>query len=145
MRAWHPVGAAVLLAAAVGCSSGPKVASVKGQLQDNGAPLKVSTAGLPPGDKGIRVEFVQLKEGGGAADKHSATVSPEDGTFTVPGPKGNGIPPGKYRVSVYRGAFGTGDVYKGTFGESNSPLTADIPPTGANLLIDVGTKQVKAQ
>ena len=31
-----------------------------------------------------------------------ADVNPDDGTFTVPGPEGCGIPPGKYRVSIIR-------------------------------------------
>lgn len=33
---------------------------------------------------------------------YPATFNPADGTFTVAGPKGTGIPPGKYKISLNR-------------------------------------------
>ena len=35
-----------------------------------------------------------------AGQSYMAVYNPDDATFTVPGPDGRGIPPGKYRVTV---------------------------------------------
>lgn len=64
---------------------------------------------LPPGDPGVRVKFTSLdvsSEKGQPSQSYIARIEPDSGTFEVPGPKGEGIPAGKYRVTVYLGAIG---------------------------------------
>ena len=118
-----------------GCTSGPpRVTGVHGRLLDKGQPLQIPQ-GLPPGDPGVRVTFYPMDEKAGT-EAQQAVVNP-DGTFTVPGNDRKGIPPGKYRIGVALGAFGTPDKLKGAFGEKNSPIVRDV--TGAEeIVIDVG-------
>ncbi|MFO0925588.1 MAG: hypothetical protein U0736_00925 [Gemmataceae bacterium] len=125
-----------------GCpSGGPKNVPIKGKLVDNGQPVKAA-AKLPPGDPGMRVEFITVK-GGVAGEPYGASVNAGEGTFTVPGPKGKGIPPGQYKVSVHVGAFGAPDALKGAFIPEKTPLTVDIPDKPAvNVTVDVGKKAV---
>ena len=44
--------------------------------------------------------FTAVWEGSRGGGKRAAALNHADGTSTVPGPDGRGIPPGKYRVSV---------------------------------------------
>jgi len=134
----------LVLLLGVGCQETKKKYPLQGRLMENGAPLQVKTAGLPPGDKGIQVNFHQMGEGGNK-EVFPATVNPADATFTVPGLDGKGVPPGKYRVSVSLGAFGTPDKFKDVFGPTKSPLTCDVPLTGKTIVIDVGTKKLTVE
>jgi hypothetical protein len=126
----------------LGCSSAPR-ASISGQLLDKGQPLKIPTEGLPPGDRGIYVTFVALDASGTAGAPEAANVNPEDGTFTVRGKEGRGLQPGKYRITVARGAMGKANPADAAFGANNSPLQVEIPAsaTSAKIKVDVGTKQ----
>jgi hypothetical protein len=106
-----PLVAVVLLA---GCGqSGSKDAPVKGKVvAADGAAFHYKPPAnkeLPPGDPGVRVKFTSLepvKEQGAPAPSYVANIDPDTSTFDVPGPKGEGIPAGKYRVTVYVGAVG---------------------------------------
>jgi hypothetical protein len=117
-----------------GCGGPPRLTGVHGRLLDRGQPLHLPE-GLPPGDPGARVTFYPLEEKEGT-EAQQAAVSP-DGTFTLPGNDRNGIVPGKYRVGVALGAFGTPDRLKGAFGEKTSPLVRDVTG-GEEIVIDVG-------
>src|SRR5262249_7889691 len=104
-RASRGAFAALLFVCSVlvaGCG-GPPATAVSGKLLENGEPIK-PIQGLPPGDKGWRLSFVQAEAGDQAA-AHWAQVR-DDGTFTVEGPNKKGLPPGKYRVSIQKGAMG---------------------------------------
>ena len=90
-----------------GCSSGTKQFKTKGQLTQGSAPLKVDSKA------GITVVFTSVP----AAEVEKVVSYPasppnrDDMTFTVPGPAGNGIPPGKYRISIEIMSFApTADV-----------------------------------
>lgn len=140
--AHHPAWLSLRLAVALllsGCSAGKPVVSVSGRLLNNGEPLAIPTQGLPPGERGIRVGFLSAPQQGQLPESFFANVNPADGTFTVPGNEGRGIPPGKYRISVSVGAMGQADQLKGAFSELNTPLSVDIGSSG-RLTIDVGKK-----
>jgi hypothetical protein len=113
---------------------------VRGRLLENGRPLVVSTASLPPGDKGIEVAFYPLHDGGLPGDPFPAVVSPGDGTFHVPGPKGRGIPPGRYRVAIRVGLPGRGDHFKDAFSAENSPVVREVDGT-KDVVIDVAKEK----
>ena len=42
------------------------------------------------------------------------------------GSEGKGIPRGKYRVAIFRGAIGTEDEFKDQFSKDNSPIIREI-------------------
>jgi hypothetical protein len=94
-----------LFSLVAGCDGGPAATPVSGKLLDNGAAVK-PPANLPPGDKGVRMSFVQEAASGKTPETHFAQLS-DDGSFRVDGPNKKGIPPGKYRISVQIGAMGT--------------------------------------
>ena len=97
--------------------------SVKGRLTENGAAVMVPDD-LPPGTRPVVVCFYLLTEDGQTGEPNYATLE-ADGSFTVAGPQGKGIPTGKYRVSVEAAGKGTG---KG----AGAPKTG--PPTSGNLM-----------
>lgn len=127
---------------AVGCGSGsdPTVA-VSGSVVKGGKPFTFATQGLPPGDPGFRLAF--HGPDGAGAETNFATFNPNDGSFTVPGPKRKGLKAGKYRVSVEKGAMGAADEFKNVFSKDRSPLTAEVPAAGsAAFEIDLDKKAV---
>jgi hypothetical protein len=79
----------------------------------------------------------------GATDKNAeffwASVSP-GGDYEVLGKEGNGIPPGKYRVSVILpAAFTNIDKLGGVFGPDNSKILREVPrePKEQTINIDL--------
>jgi len=151
--------AALLLA---GCGSKQKMCSVKGTLTKGGKPLAAAApkGPRPPGTEetaqGIQVRFYSYGEGkrpssdpakGGGGEAFNADVKP-DGSFTVPGRTGKGIPPGKYLVVVRdieapkgESEFAPGaakfDKLKGAFSEEKSPIIEEITGDTDNLTIDL--------
>jgi hypothetical protein len=141
----------------VGCNPPDNGVPVKGRVTENGTALKVP-GGLAPGQKSVLVCFWALTNGQ-PGEPYFALLE-EDGSFTVPGPKNSGIPPGQYRISVEAvrtgsapavpppgassdppavGGLGGSDRFNGTFGKVKSPFQVEV--TGPlNVLIDVGGK-----
>ncbi len=86
---------------------------------------------------------------------YTALFKADDATFTVPGPDGRGIPPGKYTVTVTqkfkreavdkknekvnrsKGMFDRDtDTFDGRFGENRSPFVFDVDGKAA-LTVDL--------
>jgi hypothetical protein len=79
-----------------GCGSGDNI-WVTGMLQKGGEMYK------PPDGHKLALYFCPMPGEASAAptgDVAMADYDPRDGSFTVPGREGNGIPPGKYRIAV---------------------------------------------
>jgi hypothetical protein len=79
-----------------GCGSGDNI-WVTGVLLKGGEMYK------PPEGRKLALYFCPMKvetAGKLAGDVQMADYDPRDGSFTVPGREGYGIPPGKYRVAV---------------------------------------------
>jgi hypothetical protein len=90
-----PIACGLVLLAATGCTSGPKMTLVKGKLLYKGSPLKVDPKA------GVQISFIPIVERGEAYSTYPASPPKrEDMSFEVRGPQGKGIPPGKYRVAV---------------------------------------------
>jgi len=114
----------LLLALAGGCTSRAKV---NGKIVKGGQPLTVS-------EKGVIVLSFVAAEG---EDKtiYNATTKP-DGTFTILGPEGKGIPSGKYKVNLTAmDPYPTNDVLGGKYAPNKSTLVVDIGK--GELVIDV--------
>jgi len=89
---WMVLSAACL----AGCGHGESV-WVTGTLQKGGEIYK------PPEGHKLALYFCPMAEGAQAkpaGDIEMADYDARDGSFTVPGREGYGIPPGKYRIAV---------------------------------------------
>jgi len=115
------------LVAVLGCgaSDEPKSVPVSGKITKGGLVWSLTEelagATLPPGDKGGTVMFISkgaVKEQSGV--EYNAALNSANGSFTVPGPFGKGLPPGEYDLVVYVGVFGAG-------GKSGIPGGGGIP------------------
>jgi hypothetical protein len=121
------VAALGMILSLAGCSASEPVVEVKGTVHKNGQPLPVQE--LPSGAGGrVMVRFHGLDLGERPQGPYGTIVKP-DGTFSVPGDTGRGIPPGKYRVEVtWQDQFPMGaDKLEGKFGKQNSPVVVDVP------------------
>jgi hypothetical protein len=135
-----------LLVISPGCGGGHTV-WVTGKLLKGGSKYE------PPKDQLVTVTFVPLevKDPSGktvkGGDAYQADYDPASGTFTVPGPDRQGIPPGKYRVAVTqkmeRTAFDAAkekitdkakkraftretDMLADRYGPTTSPITVEV-------------------
>lgn len=113
----------------VGCGESKR--KLNGKVVQGGAPFTVSDKGI------IALVFVSDAD---SSKMYNATTKP-DGTFTVVGPDGKGIPAGKYKVQLtvqdpYSGP-GSKDKFDGKFANAaKSPLTVDVGST--DITVDVG-------
>jgi hypothetical protein len=114
--------------------SGPTKATPAGKSKVNG---KIVKGGEPftLSNKGIFVlSFVA--EGGSDKTTYKATTKP-DGTFTILGPKGKGIPAGKYVVNLTAmDPYPTTDKLGGKYAPGQSKLVVEVGK--GDLIIEVG-------
>jgi hypothetical protein len=132
---------AAILAVA-GCGADNQGVTVKGQVLQNGQPIPF----LPSED--LIVGFSQEVPAGQKPVGASGAVKPEDGTFTVNGPGGRGIPPGRYRISLSSQINGGNDRnrFERLFSPQKQPLIAEVgPEKGQTFRIDVGRWTVTRQ
>jgi hypothetical protein len=131
---WSCIAAALVV---VGCGLGdPKGVKVTGQVLQNGKPIKV----LPSEE--IMVGFSSEAPEGQHIIVAWATVLPDDGTFTISGSAGKGIPAGKYRVIASSQIYQKNeDRFEAVFDEKKPPLIAEVgPEEGQSFVIDVGKR-----
>lgn len=139
----------VLCAAAcallAGCTGGEAPTyKTTGKVVENGQPVNIPR--YREGYNCLQVDFYPVEESGALKNApHAAAFPAEDGTFTVSGEKGKGIPAGKYRVAVRRvdrtktvqpDAAGNIDAWNGKFSEKTSPFVVDVP-SQSEIVIDI--------
>jgi len=131
------VAAPAMVVSLAGCAE--PLAEVRGKVHNNGQSLVVKEQPNGAGGR-VMVLFHSVDPGKKDAGPHGAIVKP-DGTFSVPGATGRGIPPGKYRVEVkWQDPFPMGkDKLEGKFGSENSPVVVDIP-SPKDINIDVSLR-----
>ena len=124
------------------CSTGDKGVRVKGRVLENGQPIKF----LPSED--MMVGFSQEAPPGQTPVGASGSVKPQDGTFVITGPSGRGLPPGRYRISVFSQIYGGSDRnrFEALFGSKKPPLYAEVnSDRGQTFTIDLGAWSVTKQ
>lgn len=133
---------ASLFALVIGCGeAGVKTVPVSGTVLKGGKALSFSAQNLPPGESGFRLEFLRQEDGGKSGELFAADFKPDDGTFSVKASGRNGIPAGKYKVIVEKGARGRPDEFKNAFGKSQTPLSVTVPDAGnVQVVIDLDKK-----
>ena len=108
-----------------GCSGKAKV---NGKIVKGGEPFTVSEKG------GVFV--LSFTPESGDKTTYNATTKP-DGTFTILGPEGKGIPPGKYVVNLTAmDPYPTTDKLAGKYAPGQSKLVVEIGK--GEVVIDVG-------
>ena len=143
---------ALVIAALVvspGCGGGRgNTIRVTGQLLKGGAKY------VPPRGQLLSVTFVglEIEDASGkklpSGEPFLATLDQESATFSVPGPEGYGIPPGKYRVAVTqrmardafeeakkagrtkKGATRETDLLSGRYSVETSPIVLEVKTSG---------------
>jgi hypothetical protein len=156
-RGFSVVVLTALALACFGCGNSNAI-KVSGKLLQGGHPY------VPPAGQRVVITLyvVDAKDASGTAlpaqEPFQSYYDPKDGTFTVPGPDGHGIPPGKYRISIFQGLTREGeskahaeqkgsprnappidretDFLKGAFGPSTSPIVREVTE-GAELIVDL--------
>jgi hypothetical protein len=129
---WIALGCLVL---GLGCGSGEgELVVVKGKLTKGGQPFVIDTSKLPPGDFGLQVVFIP--ETAGQFEEPGVCDSAK-GTFEVAGQKGRGIKPGRYKIVIVAGAFGTKDQLGNKFHREKSKCVREVKPGMGDIEIDV--------
>jgi hypothetical protein len=122
---------------AVGCGGGADepVVRASGRVTAGGRPLHVE--GRETGAGAVEIKFLRIESDDPEAAEPVITQADADGRFEVPGPDGNGIPPGKYRIAIRQwDPYPQIDKLGGKFDEENSPITREV--TGEEeIVIDV--------
>ena len=123
-----------LICLALGCGT-PAVKDgsqpVKGKLLNNGTPLTVQYKASGAG--WVELRFYPVDAAGNIGELHYQAGVMDDGSFNVPGPSNNGLPPGKYRIVVRQwDPYPEIDKLGGKYDETHSPLTRDF--SGASAL-----------
>ncbi len=95
-----------------GCGSEPPGVKVTGQL------LKDGEVYTPPQGDNLSLSF-SGKDAKGEPVVASATVDTSTGSFVVHGPKGRGVPPGKYTVQVSLTSTSTDPASLAKMGQAN--------------------------
>lgn len=124
----------------VGCAPQQKAGPVNGVLLKGGKPYTTDTAGLPPGDTGVIITLNALDTSSKIVEAYGCKFDPSKGTFQAVGRKGQGIPAGKYRLSL-RGGPGREDVLGAEFGRDKSPLVFELTGDAAELVVDLDAKK----
>jgi hypothetical protein len=117
---------ACLLFLAVGC--GKSGVKPEGQILKNGEPF------VPPEGDFVQVAFVAVGPGDSEGGSYVAGFNPDDGTFVVS--DDNGIPPGKYKVSV-QVLRKRKDTLKGAVGPKTSKFVFDIQTGKEEIKVDL--------
>jgi len=119
---------ALLLAG--GCGA-PKV-KPNGKVVRGGQPFTLSENGV------FIINFTPEENDPAKPQMYNADAKP-DGTFTIVGPEGKGIPPGKYKANVQAmdPYAKQNDLLKGKFAPGKSPLVVEIKDA-SEVVLDVG-------
>jgi hypothetical protein len=136
-RLWR-LGVLAVLVAAPGCAkereSGPKRT---GRVLADGQPCR------PASVNDFDLKFLTVEGAGPGKRSYLAEVQP-DGTFTVNGSIGKGIPTGRYKViiagKVLDAAGKPTGRYLDRYSEKKTPLEVEISNTSREITIDLERK-----
>lgn len=118
-----------------------KGVKVQAQVVQGGKPIKFLK------DEEIIISFAP-PGGDATATGGTGTIKQDETTATITTPKGKGLIPGKYKVSLSSQIYGGDgkDRFEGGFDAARSPLTADVgSEPGQTFVIDIGKRSVQKQ
>jgi len=143
MKRILPVRLAVLalaVLAVTGCGGGVSGTKLNGKVLNNGQPYPITE------EETVRINFITTGESGRISAQPQ--LNP-DGTFTLTGPTGKGVPPGKYQITVmvlpspYAASKNPGapkgDKFKNKYADpEKTPLTVEITSSTKEVTVDLG-------
>ena len=134
-RASCRVCACAVLLSLFGCTAKPSDAlPVRGKLTNNGEPLQVK--GREIGLGYVELHFYRINDDGSIGKDPADAAVDESGEFTIRGRDGQGLPPGKYKITVRQlDPAPDTDKLQGRFNLQNTPIVGQV--TGEEILIDL--------
>jgi hypothetical protein len=131
MRSWKWIGVSLLISLfALGCGGSSRI-QAKGSILKGGQPYHTREG------EGLRIIFAPLDPPTGMQyDSFAAAYDPSDGTFQVLGKDGQGLPPGKYRISLQLMSKKE-DLWAGQLMGKKSPFTCEVTPATDRVVIDL--------
>src|SRR5262245_55895221 len=107
-----------------GCTGSSGGVVVKGKVLKGGQPIKVTDKGM------VQIRFINEK------NSYLGQVG-ADGSYTITGSDGKGVPPGSYKGAVLAVApYHTKDLLGGKFNDQRTTLSREIK-AGQEVVIDV--------
>jgi hypothetical protein len=131
MRSWKQIAVwPMICLLALGCDGSSRIRA-KGSILKGGQPFRTNEG------EGLRIIFVPVDPSGGTQyDSFAAAYDPEEGTFQVLGKDGNGLPPGKYRISLQLMSKKE-DLWGGQLMGKKSPFTCEVTAATDRVVIDL--------
>jgi hypothetical protein len=123
----------------LGCGSGYQPATgtkVKGKITKGGQPITVPN--MAAGVGMVKIDLYPVSSGPGDARSVEGTLAKGDGTFEIVG-AGQGIKPGKYKLSVVADPGDGKDQLGGKYTGTASPIEVDINENPTRGAQDLGT------
>jgi hypothetical protein len=112
----------------LGCGRSSMI-QAKGRVLKGGTPFKLGEG------EGLRIFFLPLEPTGSGYDSYAAEFH-NDGTFTVKGKDGRGLPPGKYRVTLQL-MKNKEDQFGGRFMGEKSPFVCEVNKASDEVVVDL--------
>ena len=124
-----------LLICVVGAGCGSHI-KTKGRVVKGGEPFK-------PGEgEGVRIFFVPLDpREDNTYDSYAGEFNNENGTFQIKGKDGNGLPPGKYRITMQL-MKDKEDLFSGALMGPRSPFTCEIKSSSDEVVVDLDQARI---
>jgi len=119
-----------------GCGGKAKDDSVpvRGKVTNAGTPLKVNRPDVGLGY--VELHFYRINADGSVSTDPADAAVEESGSFTVRGRDGNGLPPGKYKITVRQlDPAPDNDKLQGRFDLKNSRIVREVGDQ--EIIIDV--------
>jgi hypothetical protein len=131
MRSWKWIAVWLFISLlALGCGSSSRI-QAKGSILKGGQPYRTSEG------EGLRIVFAPLDPPAGTQyDSFAAAYDPSDGSFQVLGKDREGLPPGKYRISLQLMSKKE-DLWGGQLVGNKSPFTCEVTPATDHIVIDL--------
>jgi hypothetical protein len=102
----------------------------KGRITRGGEPFRTGT------HEGLRIIFEPQEVAGDTYNSYPAEYRSEDGSFVVRGRDAQGLPPGKYRVSIQL-MKNKEDLFRGACLGKKSPFTCEVTDGSEEVLVDL--------
>jgi hypothetical protein len=126
-----------LLVALLAAGCGPSFFKTKGRILKDGAPFHTGEG------EGLRIFLVPIDPPKGAAfDAYAGEFNNDNGTFQIKGKDGNGVPPGKYRVTMQL-MKNREDMFNGSLMGLRSPYTCEVRSSSDEVVVDLDQAKIQ--
>ena len=119
-----------------GCGAKDGAVPVRGRVTNAGVPLAVKNREIGLGY--VELHFYRVNDDGSVDNDPADAAVEESGEFTVRGRDGNGLPPGKYKITVRQlDPAPEHDKLQGRFNRTNSRIVREVTGEEKDIIIDL--------